>query len=84
MPAGYDYSLDGKAVSILLVCSAREQRSLVDAIEKLARYPGVRGDYSFLTEDGRTNEVLDLGDFVVTYWTDHAVRVVRILVIERV
>ncbi len=44
----------------------------------------MRGDYSFLTEDGRTNEVLDLGDFVVTYWTDHAVRVVRILVIERV
>ena len=83
MPAGYDYSLDRSAVTVLAASSAREQRLLLAAFDQLAQHPHTRGDYSYTDSDGRTNEVLDLGGFIVTFWADHAVRLVRVLLIER-
>ena len=83
MALDYDYSLDREAVVELLKCLPRERRLLVDAFATLARHPTTRGDYSFVSADGRENQVVDLGAFVVTYWTDHAARNVRILVLER-
>ena len=83
MSAGYDYSIDRVAVATLSAGSAREQRMLLDAFDRLAQNPTIRGDYSFSDEVGRINEVLDPGDFVVTFWSDHAVRKVRILILER-
>lgn len=84
MGAGFDYSLDREAVAVLLSCSVREQRFLTDAFSTLARFPAGTGDFAFRAGDGRENQIIDLGGFVVTFWTDHAVKVVRILAIERV
>jgi hypothetical protein len=68
----------------MMQCSAREQRLLVDAFAMLARHPGTTGDYTFVDADGRQNHVLDLNGFVATFWTDHAARVVRVLLLERI
>ena len=83
MPGDYDFSLDREAVTAFAQCSAREQRFLLDACERLARHPFSTGDCPMPGEGGRENELLDLGEFVVTFWTDHAVRVVRVANIER-
>ena len=83
MPGEYDFSLDREAVMAFAQCNAREQRFLLDACGRLARYPFSKGDCSMRGEGGRESELLDLGEFVVTFWTDHAVRVVRIANIER-
>jgi hypothetical protein len=83
MSAGCDYSIDSVAVASLSAGSAREQRMLLDAFDRLAQNPTIRGDYSFSDEAGRINEVLDLGDFMVTFWSDPAVRMVRIPMLER-
>ena len=83
MAHGYDYSLDREAVAVLVACTVREQRFLVDACATLARNPAGSGDYAYRDTSGRENQVIDLGGFVVTFWVDHAERVVRILVIER-
>lgn len=83
MGSGYGYSLDREAVEVLLQCSVGERRRLLAVFEQLARYPFLAGDHRWIGADGRTNEVLDAEAFVVTYWSDHAVRNVRILAIER-
>lgn len=83
MAAPYGYSLDREAVAVLLLCSVRERRLLVGAFEQMAAHPAVAGDFRFLGPDGRECQVFDIGDFVVTCWTDHAVKMVRILLVER-
>ena len=42
------------------------------------------GDCVLRDAHGRDNQVLDLGGFVVSFWSDHAVQMVRITVVERV
>ncbi len=84
MPVAYDFSFDGEAVRTFAQCDAREQRLLLDACEQVARHPASSGDCSMRGSDGRENELLDLGGFVLTFWSDHAVRVVRITAIERI
>ncbi|MBI5771853.1 MAG: hypothetical protein HZA93_29040 [Verrucomicrobia bacterium] len=79
----YDFSLDREAVATFQAATVRERRLLFDACENLARHPFTRGDYSFVDANGRENHVIDLGDFVLTFWTDHAARMVRILKLER-
>lgn len=82
--AGYEFSLDRDAVVIFAACTAAEPRFLLAAFEELARHPFSTGDCTLRGEHGRDNQVLDLDAFVIPFWTDHAVRVVRIAVIERV
>lgn len=78
MSRSYDYSLDREAVAVLMWCSSREQRFLTDALSTPTRYPHAGGDYSFRGHDGRENRVIDLGGFVLTFWTDDAARIVRV------
>ena len=82
--AGYEYSLDREAVVEFSSCSASEQRMLLDAFDRLAAHPFTEGDCVLRDSHDRDNQVLDLGGFVVSFWSDHAVRVVRITVVERV
>ncbi|MFZ5494786.1 MAG: hypothetical protein ACOZE5_05545 [Verrucomicrobiota bacterium] len=84
MNAGYGYSLDSEAVAVLLLCSGRERRLLVAAFDQLARYPTVAGDFHYVGPDARECQVFAIGDFVVTCWPDHAVKMVRILSVVRV
>lgn len=84
MATAYGYSLDREAVAALLLCSGKERRLLVSAFEHLARYPSITGDFRHQGADGREYQVFDIADFVVTCWSDHAVKMVRILAIERV
>ena len=75
----YDFSLDREAVAVFLRGNARDRRLVFEACEGLARRPFTQGDYSFVDPEGRENQVIDLGEFVLTFWTDHAARMVRIL-----
>ena len=84
MPVAYDLSFDGEAMRAFVQCDARQQRLLFDACEQVARHPFSSGDCPMRGSDGRENELLDLGEFVLTFWADHAVRVVRITAIERI
>ena len=84
MGAGYEYSLDREAVAVLLQCSRRERRVLIETFDRMAHYPFFTGDLQLAGPDGRICQILDVGEFVVTCWSDHAVRMVRVLSIERV
>jgi hypothetical protein len=60
-----------------------ERRELLGACEALAQKPNEHGAEKVIDEVGRTNEVIYTAHFRVTYWTDHAVKEVRILDVRR-
>ncbi len=62
----------------------RERKALLDYFEQLARSPFTETDWVVTDETGRKNYRAAVGRFLVTFWTDHAVREVRIVKLERV
>jgi hypothetical protein len=80
----YEYSLDQEAVTAFACCSPREQRRLLAAFAQVALHPFTTGDSILHGENGRENQLWDLGEFVITFWTDHAVRTVRIVTVDRI
>ncbi len=61
----------------------RERKALLDCFELLARNPNAESDWVVTDATGRLNYRRAVGRFLVTYWTDHAVREVRIVKLER-
>jgi hypothetical protein len=59
----------------------RQQISLF--IDSLANDPNRSGDFAERDDSGRQIEIKVLGEFAITYWTDHAVREVKVLDIRK-
>ena len=51
-------------------------------VNQIERAPATRGDYTEQDDDGRELQVAVLSAAVITYWTDDAVREVRVVGIE--
>ena len=62
----------------------RERKALLAFFEHLAKHPFTESDWTVNDATGRSNFRAAVGRFLVTFWTDHAVREVRIVKIERV
>jgi len=65
----------------LLAADAEQRATTRAAALRLCRTPGRAGDYRQPDETGRMMGVL-IDEIVVTFWVDHAVREMRITVIE--
>jgi hypothetical protein len=59
-----------------------EMHELEAWLDRIEGQPGLAGDYAESGDAGRELQVICLHQVVVTYWTDHAVREVRVLKIE--
>lgn len=81
-PASYECVFAAEVLASFLQMPPRRQRQIARLALQLARHPHNRGDYSTRDDQGRAVEHLLLGDFVFSYWTDHAAREVRIVEIE--
>lgn len=68
----------------LAAASRSEQRKLAAILDAMKLSPFEKGDLRERDTQGRANEVLVVGDWLVTYWADHAVRELRIIRLERV
>jgi hypothetical protein len=79
----YAYSWRERAALAILAADEDERRQLLDLCEALSRSPGQLGTEQVIDETGRTNEVTYTAHFRVTYWTDHAVKEVRIMDVRR-
>ncbi len=60
-----------------------ERRALGDTFNFLADHPFFGGDYQEIGPGGQTVEMLVRGKFLFVYWSDHAVKEVRILRVDR-
>ncbi len=68
----------------LAIAPRREQRRLAAMLDSLKIAPLRTGDLQERDTQGRRHEVLVAGDWVITYWLDHAVRELRIVGLELV
>ena len=82
--APYDVVMPVSRTATFYSAKKRERKALLDYFEQLARSPFTETDWVVTDETGRKNYRAAVGRFLVTFWTDHAVREVRIVKLERV
>jgi len=82
MPADYTLGISEDVLAELVASSRSMQRRMVARLETLKAAPFRLGDYTETDSDGVANHVLLIEDLLVTYHTDHAVKVIRVLRVE--
>jgi hypothetical protein len=78
----YRLVLNEDAARFLVPPSRPAQRRLNVVLDDLKTSPFRSGDLQELDEEGRENEILAIGNWMVTYWTDHAAREIRVTRLE--
>jgi hypothetical protein len=79
---GYKFVLQENAFQFAISRRTAERERLRSFFRTLAADPYREGDFHELDDEGRRTEVVLLGTLLITYWTDHAVKEVRITRIE--
>ena len=82
MPADYRLGISEEVLAELVASPPSIQRRMVARLETLKQTPFREGDYTETDSDGVVNQVLLIDDLIVTYHTDHAVSVIRVLRVE--
>ena len=78
----YALVLNEAAARVLAISSRPLQRQVSTILEGLKADPFRSGDFQQADATGRIHQVALLGDWLVTYWSDHAVREIRIVNLE--
>ena len=81
-PTGYNFLVIGEALQFLLALHAAERRVLDRAFQFLVDHPHFSSGYQERDGNGRLMEILLRSRFAITFWTDHAVKEVRVVRIE--
>ncbi|MGH8017675.1 MAG: hypothetical protein ACREIA_05190 [Opitutaceae bacterium] len=81
--SSYDYTLNSRCVAVVLKAGKRAH-ILETLFSRLAAAPFTLGDYRETDASGRVVEVLLHEEWLVTFWTDHAVKMVNIVDVESV
>jgi hypothetical protein len=71
-----------QALDFICRASDEEIHELDAWLDRIEAQPGLTGDYAETGDVGRELQVICLHQVVVTYWTDHAIREVRVMKIE--
>ncbi len=82
--SGYDLSVDLEVLQQLLRVEEEERDRVIELLDRLRREPFLSGDYRESDDTGRTNEIILADNILVFFWSDHAVKTVRVVKIERV
>jgi hypothetical protein len=80
----YELVLSEAAAMTLATASRPAQRKLAVILEGVKATPFRAGDLQERDAQGRVNEVLVVGEWLVTYWLDHAVRELRVVRLEQI
>lgn len=81
---GYELVLSEAAVFRLVAASKAGQRRIGRLLDRIKSEPFQAGDLHESDADGRVHEIVLDGDWLVTFWTDHAAKEVRVVRIEEV
>ncbi len=80
----YDLVLSEGAARFLAQASRGPQRRLGVILDEVKAAPFRPGDLQERDTHGRVCEILVAGDWLVTFWVDHAVREIRVVRLESV
>ena len=78
----YDWSISRQATERFLQCKATERRKLLDHFDGLAANVHNEPTTAFSAPDGTKFSLSSLGNRVITYHVDHAVKQVHIIALE--
>lgn len=76
-------TVDDQSVAFVLACKASERRELLRLFDSLKADPFQTGDYHEFDDTDRRIEVTESRRFLVNWWADHAVKEIRIVLIDR-
>jgi hypothetical protein len=83
MALDYRYALDCAVVEHILLLPARQREQFVAIFRSLANDPFQRGDFTFRDPSTREIQVKLFGQWKISFWSDHPVKEVRIVGIQR-
>jgi len=74
--------LSSSAIGFIYSLRKAKQRKLIDLIYRMAAVPSQIGDYESIDDTGRVIQHIKIGDLIISFWADHAVKEFRIVDIE--
>lgn len=83
MAADYRYVLDSSVAEDLLGLPLRQREQFIRIFRSLASDPYQKGDSFFRDASGREISKVRYGQWLVSFWADHAVNEVRIVGVQR-
>lgn len=63
--------------------SSSNRKNILSFLESLGHNPHLKGDYEDMDDAGRPVQIKIVGDFALTYWSDHAVKEVKVTKFEK-
>lgn len=79
---GYALAVDLEVLRQLLQATEEQRDQIIGLLTRLRSQPFMQGEFRESDDTGRTNEVILLGDMLVFFWSDHAIKTVRVTKIE--
>jgi hypothetical protein len=79
----YEVILHERAWAALAATRGAETGRLLARLDEVKAHPFRRGDFQQRDASGRTNEVVLLGDWLATFWSDHAAAHIHVVNLER-
>ena len=80
--ASYALVLHEEAARRLVGATRVEQSHVGKILDELKHSPFRKGDLQEQDAPGRENEIVVVGDWLVTFWADHATREIRVVRLE--
>jgi hypothetical protein len=84
MATPYRLVYSDAAVAVLCELDSVRSNQVRSDLQRLAKFPFVRSDYTVSDQDGRPLEFILVGDFVFGYFLDHAVSEFRVVDLSEV
>lgn len=82
--AAHEVILHERAWAVLAATRGTETRRLLARLAELKAQPFRQGDFQQRDASGRIDEVILLGDWLVTFWSAHAVAHIHVVDLERI
>jgi hypothetical protein len=81
-PTHYRPIFSAMAAEFILALPKRRQRAAMSRAYELSRYPFLESDFRLPDHEGRPIDHLLVDGLVISYWVDHATKLVMITEIE--
>lgn len=80
----YEVILHAQAWGMLAAAKESDKKRLLRLFDEVRIAPFRTGDYRQSDDTGRINEVVLLDDWLVTFWSDHAVHKIHVVNLEEI